>query len=244
MRRLLPVVALAGAATLIVGIGWAYAARATRLHGEVTLVLTAGTLVALASVVGMVIVERRADGLRVPAAARLPAPDTTWPVLAVGLCDVVGGAFASRPILAVGVALVGLSGILAGARMHRVTDTTSEQPAGPIVDDAADRAAVVAARRILAFGRRHRAGADGGLDGGLDVDVEIQHVGRDLVRLVLVAPDGTLGDVVVKSEGRGRTAAALAGVRVHDQLPGDVSARIRSSDYEWRRMAGRQLRGR
>ncbi|MDP9417856.1 MAG: hypothetical protein M3P48_08510 [Actinomycetota bacterium] len=239
MRRLLPAVALAGALLLAAGVVWSYAERAARVHPGVTLVLALGTVVALASIAGMVVVERRPGALRVPSGARLPAPDTTWALLGVGLSDTVAGAFASWPAGFGGVVLVGIAAVVAGLRLSAaqdgVTDSTSDQsvPTGSSID----RPTVVAARRIVAFARAHgAAGKD-----GQGVDAEIQHMGRDLARVVLVAPDGTLGDVVVKGQQRARRAAELSGADLHEQLPGEVTARVHSTAYEWRRMAGQQL---
>ncbi|MDP9395065.1 MAG: hypothetical protein M3Q27_12845 [Actinomycetota bacterium] len=251
MRRALPVLGIVSALLLAAAMVWSYALRADDLHAGLSALLGVGTVVGLAAVLGMVVVERRPDGLAVSDGARLPTPEWPWPVLAIGLCDLVAGMYASWPFGALGVVLVGIATAGFGARLRSRTAVVSA--AG---DDAADgvpgngstaggshavaspqvldRGVVVAARRVRSFAERH-----GGADAGFDVGV--QHVGRGDTRLVVVAPDGAFGDVVVRGSERARQAAELSGGRVSDELAADASARVRTSAYEWRRMAGQQL---
>lgn len=96
--------------------------------------------------------------------------------------------------------------------------------------------AAVAARRVRAFGARHA------VDGDAAVACALEHVGRGAVRLVLVARDGTLGDLVLREEHAAR-AAELAGADVGEATSRELARRIRTGPYEWVRAAGSQLGG-
>ncbi|NYI07253.1 hypothetical protein [Allostreptomyces psammosilenae] len=91
-----------------------------------------------------------------------------------------------------------------------------------------------AARWIAAFAAAHGGGADG----------QAAHIGRGRTRLVLVADDGTWGDQVLPGHAEALRAAELAGVRMHEEFPPEVTERITTGVYEWRRMAGIQVGGR
>ena len=90
---------------------------------------------------------------------------------------------------------------------------------------------------MLRFGHRHPA------PGQSLVSAVVEPIGQGRVRLVLVAPDRTLGDLVVNDEATARAAAALAGADVEDAFSRELGARIRTGPYEWVRMAGSQLGG-
>lgn len=222
-RRLLQALAVVGALLLVVGIVWAYGERHDPPSAVAGTILGLGTLLCLTSLAGAVLVERRPDGLQVPAATSLPAPHWAGPAALVGLCDLTGGAYASRPLAVLGAALIVMDLGWAGL---------SRQRPRPQVD----RGTVVAARRLRTFAAEHS-----GAGGGAEVQVAAEHLGRGLVRLVVVGADGAFGDVVVRGVERGETALALSGLpRV---APDDraFGAAVRTGAYEWRRMAGQQL---
>jgi hypothetical protein len=100
-----------------------------------------------------------------------------------------------------------------------------------------DRRTVRTARQVVGFGRRHAVAGDS------TASAVIEPLGQNQVRLVLVAPDGTLGDLVVSDEATARAAAELAGAGVQDGFSRELGARIRTGPYEWVRMAGSQLGG-
>jgi hypothetical protein len=226
MRRLARLLAVAGAVALAVAVCWAYAQRASGTHVGVSGLLAAGTALGLAATGLLVVVETRPGRLILPDDVRaLPEPAWWAPLGAVGASDVVGGAYASAPMTAVGVALIGGSLVVAGRTLRRPPRVL-------------DRTTVRLARWARAFGDRHARAGDSTLDGILE------HVGRGAHRLVLVAGDGRYGDLVAPDRARAELAARLAGVTVHEQLPREVVARIRTGPYEWQRMAGLQLGGR
>lgn len=101
------------------------------------------------------------------------------------------------------------------------------------VDAKAARQATKLARQIRAFGRQHGA-----------VDAQLAYLGRRGARIVLVAEDGTWGDLVATGHDIGRQALADSGATVHEEFGPDMAARMRTGPYEWSRMAGNQIGGR
>jgi len=89
------------------------------------------------------------------------------------------------------------------------------------------------ARSINAFAAQHGGSAEGVL----------QYVGRDATRIVLVGADGAWGDQVAPAYDIAQRAAELAGLTLHDSFEGELALRVRTSPYEWSRMAGIQLGG-
>lgn len=96
----------------------------------------------------------------------------------------------------------------------------------------ARRQAARLARRIGAFARRH---------GGAEASVE--YLGGRGARIVLVAADGTWGDLVAPAWDTARAAVGQAGITVHDDFGPDLAAKVRTGPYEWSRMAGIQIGG-
>ncbi|MBM9505619.1 hypothetical protein [Actinacidiphila acididurans] len=88
------------------------------------------------------------------------------------------------------------------------------------------------ARQIEAFARRH---------GGAEASVE--YIGGRGARIVLVAADGTWGDLVAPAWDIARAAVEQAGITVHDDFGPDLAAKLRTGPYEWSRMAGIQIGG-
>jgi hypothetical protein len=104
----------------------------------------------------------------------------------------------------------------------------------PRTDTRAERRAARLARRIGAFARSHGGGAE----------ATIAYLGERGARIVLVAQDGSWGDLVAPTYAIAQSAAERAGVTVHENFDGDLAARMRTGPYEWRRMAGIQIGGR
>lgn len=97
-------------------------------------------------------------------------------------------------------------------------------------DAHADRKVARLAKQILAFGQAH---------GG--AEAQLAYVGQRGARIVLVGEDGEWGDLMAPSFAMARSAAAKAGVTVHERFDGDLAAKVRTGPYEWKRMAGLQL---
>ncbi|MCD0483123.1 hypothetical protein [Streptacidiphilus sp. ASG 303] len=89
------------------------------------------------------------------------------------------------------------------------------------------------AKNIASFAGRHGGSADG----------VVEYVGRNATRIVLVGADGAWGDQVAPRYEVAKQAAELAGITLHDAFDGELAARVRTSSYEWSRMAGLQLGG-
>ncbi|WP_031506793.1 hypothetical protein [Streptomyces megasporus] len=100
-------------------------------------------------------------------------------------------------------------------------------------DARAQRWVTKLAKEITAFAKERGGGADG----------QIAYIGQRGVRLVLVGADGGWGDLVAPSREVAEKAAEKAGVTLHEDLDGDLAARIRTGPYEWERMAGIQVGG-
>lgn len=88
------------------------------------------------------------------------------------------------------------------------------------------------ARQIGAFGKKHGA-----------VEASVAYLGQRGARIVLVAEDGTWGDLVAPAYPTARRAVERAGLTVHDGFGGDLAAKVRTGPYEWSRMAGIQVGG-
>ena len=207
------------AVLLVVGACVAFAVRREDTSGDATVLLALGTLLAVAALASWAARERRAGGLQVPEGTALPTPAWEPPLLLVAAVDVVAGAYASLPMLVVGAVLAIVAAVGLGTR--RTPDL--------------DRTAVVAARRVRAFGARHA------VDGDASVEGSVQHVGRGATRLVLVGRDGAFGDTVLRTPEAAEQAAGLSGMTVVDAQARELGDRLRTGPYAWRRMAGVQL---
>jgi hypothetical protein len=225
MRTAARVLAGLAVGALVIGVGWAFVHRSSSDTTTPTLVLVVGLVAAVDAVALFVLAERQPDGLRV--GGPLPAPMWWPPLLAAGLVALVGGVWISVVVaIAGGVVVL----IAAGGSVLQLRSRAREP--GPD-----DRRTVRTARQILGFGRRHD------VRGRSTVSAGIESIGENRIRLVLVAPDGTFGDLVVRDEATARAAAALAGADVQDVSSREFGARIRTGPYEWVRMAGSQLGG-
>ncbi|MEV8096211.1 hypothetical protein [Kitasatospora sp. NPDC085879] len=109
---------------------------------------------------------------------------------------------------------------------------TSAETATPTAQDArAERRAKRIAKHITAFAAEHGGSADG----------VVEYVGRTATRIVLVGADGAWGDQVAPTYAIGQRAAQLAGVTLHDTFEGELGLKVKTSAYEWKRMAGIQI---
>ncbi len=229
---------VAAALLLAAGLGWGYPTRERGALGPL-LLLFVGAGCALAACGLWVALERRPGPLRLPAdlpglaagSRRLPGPAAWGPLLAAGLAVLAGAALVgSLPLAVLGAVILTLA---AGDAARVRADARAGR--APL------RRAVRDARRIRAFLDAH-AGADAEAS-GQGADGQVEPVGRDTVRLVVVAADGWFGDLVTVSVEAAELAAALAGLTLHERLPAAVVSRIATGRYEWRRMAGLQLGG-
>ena len=113
--------------------------------------------------------------------------------------------------------------------------TTAEEttPDAAPADSRAERRARRLARQIGSFARSH----------GGSVEGQIAYLGSIGARIVLVGEDGQWGDLVAPSVDTARRAVELSGITTHDELGGELAAKVRTGRYEWKRMAGTQLGG-
>lgn len=98
----------------------------------------------------------------------------------------------------------------------------------------AERRTARLARQIDGFAREH----------GGSADATVAYLGARGARIVLVGADGNWGDLVAPTLPMARAAAERSTATVHDDLGGELAARMRTGPYEWSRMAGIQLGGR
>ena len=112
-------------------------------------------------------------------------------------------------------------------------DMSSAETVTPASDARAERRAKRIAKNIGSFAKQHGGSADG----------VVEYVGAVATRIVMVGADGAWGDQVAPTYAVGRRAAELAGLTLHDSFEGELALRVRTSPYEWKRMAGIQLGG-
>ncbi|MFD4785537.1 hypothetical protein ACFWN1_00260 [Streptomyces sp. NPDC058459] len=98
------------------------------------------------------------------------------------------------------------------------------------VDAKRERVVKRLAHQIGTFARAH-----GGAEGN------VAYLGERGARIALVGEDGEWGDLVAPSVEIGRRAVEKAGVALREDFDGEFAAKIRTSAYEWKRMAGIQL---
>jgi hypothetical protein len=89
------------------------------------------------------------------------------------------------------------------------------------------------AKQIRAF-----AGSHGG-----EAEANLAYIGERGTRIVLVAENGSWGDLVAPTYDLAQRAVERAGVTVHERLDGEFAAKMRTGPYEWTRMAGIQIGG-
>ncbi|WP_037579265.1 hypothetical protein [Phaeacidiphilus oryzae] len=96
-----------------------------------------------------------------------------------------------------------------------------------------ERRAERIAGHIRAFAREHG-----------EVQAVVEYVGAIGTRIALVAGDGSWGDQVAPDYATAKRAVELSGAQEEESFEGELGAKVRTSEYEWRRMAGSQLGGR
>ncbi|MFE4670337.1 hypothetical protein ACFRI7_22870 [Streptomyces sp. NPDC056716] len=97
---------------------------------------------------------------------------------------------------------------------------------------ADERKAARLAKQIGAFAKKH-----GGAEG------QIAYLGERGARIVLVAEDGTWGDLVAPTYTVAEQAVEKSGITRHESFDGEFAAKVRTGEYEWKRMAGIQIGG-
>ncbi|MFE2046873.1 hypothetical protein ACFXAZ_39405 [Streptomyces sp. NPDC059477] len=95
-----------------------------------------------------------------------------------------------------------------------------------------ERKAARLAKQIGAFAKKH-----GGAEG------QIAYLGERGARIVLVAEDGTWGDLVAPTYTVAERAVEKSGITRHESFDGEFAAKVRTGEYEWKRMAGIQIGG-
>ncbi|MEU9337492.1 hypothetical protein AB0D49_30755 [Streptomyces sp. NPDC048290] len=95
----------------------------------------------------------------------------------------------------------------------------------------AERRTARLAKQIGAFARKHGGTAEG----------QVAYLGERGARIVLVAADGTWGDLVAPTYAVAEQAVARSGITVHASFDGEFAAKVTTGPYEWKRMAGIQV---
>ncbi|MGC0414952.1 hypothetical protein [Embleya sp. AB8] len=113
------------------------------------------------------------------------------------------------------------------------TETTTATPDPGAPDARVERQVRRIAKHIERFTAAHGGGGD----------AVVEYVGRDATRIVVVGTDGAWGDQVVRNREIARLAVTRAGVTLHEEFPNELAAKVRTTEYEWSRMAGLQLGG-
>lgn len=98
------------------------------------------------------------------------------------------------------------------------------------VDAKTERKVKRLAQEIGAFAKAH-----GGAGGN------VAYIGERGARIALVGEDGEWGNLVAPSVEIAERAVEKAGITVHESFDGEFAAKIRTSAYEWKRMAGIQI---
>ncbi|MFF0294930.1 hypothetical protein ACFYS8_29035 [Kitasatospora sp. NPDC004615] len=109
--------------------------------------------------------------------------------------------------------------------------TSAETATTAAPDARVERRAKRIAKHLSSFAKQHGGHADG----------VVEYVGRTATRIVVVGADGTWGDQVAPTYAIGRRAAELAGLTLHDDFEGELGLKVKTSSYEWKRMAGIQI---
>ncbi|MGW1609548.1 hypothetical protein ACWCQZ_09140 [Streptomyces sp. NPDC002285] len=100
------------------------------------------------------------------------------------------------------------------------------------VDQKAERRVAKLAKQIGAFAKSH---------GG--TEAHVAYIGERGARIVLVGEDGGWGDLVAPSYEIAEKAVEKAGVTRHEAFDGEFAAKVKTGEYEWKRMAGIQVGG-
>lgn len=98
------------------------------------------------------------------------------------------------------------------------------------VDAKSERKVKRLAHQIGTFAKAH-----GGAEGN------VAYMGERGARIALVGEDGEWGNLVAPSVEIAQRAVEKAGVTLQENFDGEFAAKIRTSAYEWKRMAGIQI---
>jgi hypothetical protein len=119
--------------------------------------------------------------------------------------------------------------------------STPESPApAPAPSRAEARAAARTERRIARLAKQ--IGAFAGGHGG-SAEANVAYIGERGARIVLVAENGSWGDLVAPTYDIAQRAVERSGVTLHERFDGEFAAKMRTGRYEWSRMAGIQIGG-
>ncbi|MFJ9442757.1 hypothetical protein ACIRRH_12905 [Kitasatospora sp. NPDC101235] len=110
---------------------------------------------------------------------------------------------------------------------------SSAETATAAPDARTERRAKRIAKHLTSFAQQH----------GGNADAVVEYVGSVATRIVVVGADGAWGDQVAPSYAVGRRAAELAGLTLHEDFEGELGLKVKTGEYEWKRMAGLQLGG-
>ncbi|WP_354642722.1 hypothetical protein [Kitasatospora camelliae] len=109
--------------------------------------------------------------------------------------------------------------------------TSAETATTASPDARTERRAKRIAKHITSFAQQHGGSAEG----------VVEYVGRTATRIVMVGADGAWGDQVAPTYAIGQRAAELAGLKLHADFEGELGLKVKTSAYEWKRMAGIQI---
>ncbi|WP_151478473.1 hypothetical protein [Streptomyces albicerus] len=107
-----------------------------------------------------------------------------------------------------------------------------DEGASPTQDAKTERRVAKLVKQISSFAQAH-----GGAEG------QIAYLGQKGARIVLVAEDGTWGDLVAPTYPIAEQAVKKSGITVHESFDGEFANKVKTGPYEWTRMAGIQLGG-
>ena len=118
-----------------------------------------------------------------------------------------------------------------------MTDTGSTPESPP---QGATWAAARTERRIGRLAKQ--IGSFAAAHGG-SAEANLAYIGERGTRIVLVAENGSWGDLVAPTYEIAQRAVERSGITVHESFDGEFAAKVRTGPYEWTRMAGIQIGG-
>ncbi|SEK94429.1 hypothetical protein [Streptacidiphilus jiangxiensis] len=108
---------------------------------------------------------------------------------------------------------------------------TTEETTAAVLSPRDEKRAQRIAKNVKAFAAEHGGTADG----------VVEYVGKIATRIALVGADGQWGDQVAPSMAVAERAVELSGVTRHDSFEGELGLKVKTGEYEWKRMAGIQI---
>jgi hypothetical protein len=100
------------------------------------------------------------------------------------------------------------------------------------VDRKAERKVARLAQQISTFAKAH-----GGAEG------QVAYLGERGARIALVGEDGEWGNLVAPTLEIAEKAVEKSGITRHEAFEGEFAAKVKTGEYEWKRMAGIQIGG-